>query len=84
MTTNNFRSVEERTVEASRIAREACENAYREGFEAGAKEMQKRCAREAADYWDATDPHDVIRTADTIATNIRNLPLPTPTTKGGA
>lgn len=75
-------SAVERAVEMSRVAREACDNAYREGFEAGAKEMQKWCAREAADYWDATDPHDVIRTADSIATNIRTLPLPTPTTKG--
>ena len=72
MTTNNFRSVEERTVEASRIAREACENAYREGFEAGAKEMREKCIGIADDE----DPTGI------IVREINRIVLPTPTTKG--
>jgi len=69
--TPNARSVEARTVEMSRIAREACENAYREGFEAGAKAMRDKCA-------------NLLDLSGEIEDAIRELPLPTPTTKGGA
>jgi len=51
-------------------------NAYREGFEAGAKEMREKCAKVAQD-------HDSFE-GDDIESEINVLPLPTPTTKGGA
>ena len=76
MTTDNFRSVEERTVEASRIAREACENAYREGFEACKVAAANVAEREAMRNCD-----DRRIMAKIIAASIRALP--TPTTKGG-
>lgn len=45
--------------------------AYREGFEAGAKAMRDKCA-------------NLLDLSGEIEDTIRALPLPTPTTKGGA
>ena len=91
MTTNNFRSVEERTVEASRIAREACENAYREGFEAARDFIDKmllaraifhedkcRGAAESERFWHFPQ----MIALNGAAVDVRGIP--TPTTKGGA
>lgn len=91
MTIENFRSVEARAVEMSKIAQDARDTAYREGFAAGAEKMREESAKVADDrFCHASLGHFGVnigicgdRTgAREIAENIRSIPLPTPTTKG--
>ena len=87
MTTENFKSVEARAVEMSRIAREACDNAYREGFEAARDFIDKMLLARARFHNDkcASQKDREWHFPQMIALNgaaVDVRAIPTPTTKG--